>query len=159
MVAVGAALIGVFGALVGVILTERQQRRREDAAAEARLRAAARMVSAELGMAANALESAHGTGGWWTLAALPTAGWGEHGAALATVLSDEQFYAVATATSKVVAIKATGELLGLEPGTAPKIQRADTDVPFDDLVAECRAAQAVLRRFAYPEDWAAHPDP
>jgi hypothetical protein len=50
MAAVGIALIGVFGALVGVIATEGARKHRDEAAAAAQLRAAARMVSAEMGL-------------------------------------------------------------------------------------------------------------
>jgi len=79
--AVGIALIGVFGALLGVIVTEAARRRRDEQAARAQIRSAARMVSAEMGMAVLALELAKTRGGWVLgalLASLPTTGWAQH---------------------------------------------------------------------------------
>jgi len=151
-------LAAILGALIGVIATELARKRRDQAAAEARLRAAARMVSAEMGMAALALESAK-TGGVWHLASLPTAGWQEHGADLAAALSEEQFYVVGEVATKVGAIRALTEISQTTPEIVASQMRGvvNPDMPFDDVIGECRKAQEVLRRFAYPDDWRLHP--
>jgi hypothetical protein len=84
MEARSVALVGVFGALLGNAYSERRRRKREEHAAQAQLRGAARMVSAELGMAAISLETSRGSGLWvHLLTSLPTTGWAEHGAQLA----------------------------------------------------------------------------
>ena len=149
-----ALLAAILGALIGVIATELARKRREQAAADARLRAAARMVSAEMGMAAIALDSAN-TSGPWGLAALPTTGWTQHGAQLADALSDDEFYAVADAASKVGAIRSLTEVSHKGPG-AIVAQMAGGhvtgQVPFDELARACRHAQGVLNPYAYPND-------
>lgn len=99
MAAIGIALIGVFGALLGVIVTEAARKRRDEEAANVMVRSAARMVSAELGMSAISIDSTR-TGGGWMLGSLPTAGWAEHGARLAGALNDDEFYVVMTAATK-----------------------------------------------------------
>jgi hypothetical protein len=150
--AVGIALIGVFGALLGVIATEIARHRREQRASEGRLRASARMVSAELGMAAISLKSAKDTG-LWVLLSVPSAGWSAHGAALAAAMDDDAFYVVMEAATKVSAMRTRSEII------EAKLDEFATTLhdPQDDLRREldqaydmCRHAQAVLAPFAYP---------
>jgi hypothetical protein len=147
--AVGIALIGVLGALFGVIVTEAARRRRDAEAAKAQVRSAARMVSAEMGMSAISIDSAT-TSGAWMLASLPTTGWTEHGAQLATVMTDDDFYAVVDAASKVAAVRAVAELVRLDPAAAIAQVTGLADVPFGELAEACRRAQEVLSPLAYP---------
>lgn len=152
------ALIGLLGALLGVILTEEARRRREARAAKAHTRAAARMVYAELETAAVTAEA--GTGrGLWVLGSVPTVGWATHGAELAAALGDDDFAVVMDATSKVAVHKATRDML---PNDVP-VQRAlmsggegeGTDALMKDMQRVCRKAQTVLKPLAYPDQWAA----
>jgi hypothetical protein len=66
MAAIGIALIGAFGALLGVIVTEAARKRRDEEAANVMVRSAERMVSAELGMSAISIDSTRtgGVGCW-----------------------------------------------------------------------------------------------
>jgi hypothetical protein len=110
--AVGVALIGVFGALLGVIATELAQQRRDEKTSQTRVRSAARMVSAELFMAQTML--ARGSFDTERLASLPTTGWSEHGAALASAMTDEHFYVVMAAATQVAPYKGFAEVKRLD---------------------------------------------
>jgi hypothetical protein len=151
--AVGIALIGVFGALLGVIAGEVARRRRDEAAARAQVRSAARMIHAELGMAALSLDLAAKRSGWVLgalLASLPTTGWAQHGAQLATAMDDDDFHVVMDAATKVTANRALNELTRSDPEAVASQMSGITLEPVEELVEACRRAQEVLSPFAYP---------
>lgn len=146
MTALVAALIGVFGALSGVGFTEWRRVKSQERLAKERLRGAARMISAELGIAAVTVETTDRA--FFMLATLPIASWQAHGPDLARALSDDDFYAVVEAAAKVQAARSIG--IGV---TDPQAQLASP--PADQLgkLADmCRHAQDVLRPLAYPDD-------
>jgi hypothetical protein len=137
------ALIGVFGGLVGVIITEVRRARSEERRAKERLRGAARMIWAELGIAAATVETDRP---FFVLATLPIAAWQAHGPDIARALSDDDFYVVVEATAKVEAARSLG-------GSVTD-RRAKVHGPPADKLAElgemCRRAQDVLSPLAYP---------
>jgi hypothetical protein len=148
MEALVAALIGVFGALLGVIAAEVARKRRDEKAARARLRGAARMVSAELGMAADIGNSSVSANTTWLLRNLPIAAWQAHGADLAQVLPDDDFAAVVEAATKVEAARSLGSSVTAGPGAVAGDE--DSDYTLGPLIAMCRHAQDVLAPVAYP---------
>lgn len=143
MEALVAALVGVFGALLGVILTEWRRAKTEQRIAKERLRGAARMISAELGLAAGLVESDRP---FFILAALPSAAWQAHGPELARALSDDDFDAVVEAAAKVEAARNLGRSV-TDPGAQVKGPPAAMLAPLADM---CRHAQDVLRPIAFP---------
>lgn len=138
-----AALIGVFGALVGVAFTEWRRANGEKRIARERLRGAARMISAELGIAAIVAESDRA---FFVLATLPSAAWQAHGADLARALSDDNFYVVVEAAAKVEAARSLGASV-TDPRA--KVHNAPAD-KLAELGGICRRAQDVLGPLAYP---------
>lgn len=143
--AFSAALIGVFGALLGVILTEWRRAKREQRNAEERLRGAARMISAELGIAAGIVEIDRP---YFILATLPSAAWQAHGADLARALSDDDFYVVVEAAAKVEAARSLG-ISVTDPRAKVHGPPADDLAPLGEM---CRHAQDALRPLAYPSE-------
>jgi hypothetical protein len=140
-----AALIGVFGVLVGVAFTEWRRATGEKGLAKERLRGAARMISAELGIAAITVKSDRS---FLVLGTLPSAAWQAHGADLARALSDDDFYAVVEAAAKVEAARSLGRRV-----TNPRAKVHGPPVEeLAELGAICRHAQDVLRPLAYPDN-------
>jgi hypothetical protein len=138
------ALIGVFGALLGVAFTEWRGGQKEKRGAEERLRGAARMIWAELGMAAITADTDRP---FFVLATLPRTAWQAHGADLACALSDDDFYVVVEAAAKVEASRSLGVSV-TDPRA--KVQDPPADL-LRDLARICRRAQDVLSPLAYPD--------
>lgn len=143
-----AALIGVFGALVGVIAAEAARRERDQRVANDRLRGAARMVSAELGMSAVVADSALTRDTVWLLRNLPVAAWQAHGADLAQALGDDDFAAVVEAATKMEAARSVGSIA---TGPGAGVRGDEVEFTLEPLARMCRHAQDVLAPIAYPD--------
>ncbi len=149
MEALVAALIGVFGALVGNWVSDVRRRKREERAAKDQLRAAARMVAAEFGMAAIATESAIRNDRLW--GAQPACQRVvDHGTQIALVLPDEDFAVIVEAAAKIGTARATAE--ALTPILIGSTITGDPDISqvVGALVDLCRHAQTILEPTATP---------